>query len=283
MTAYLAIELAPRRTALWFAATVLVAAAHGGAAYVGLSRWPDVVPDSEPQGAISIELAPLVADASAPEAEIARAEETTNAVVPQQPQETEPDAAPHEVPVAAPSPVTDPELVVPMRLPLPVKDSKKEGERADAKEERKPDTNTAAQANNAPATPPEAGAPAASTSASQAQAQSPAPSSKLGKTRKPSPAQVSWQKSLLLKLDRNKRYPAAARRQQLAGVVTVGFVIDRQGRVLSSRIAKSSGFPVLDAEAVGVLSRSSPLPAPPADIGGDTLSLSMPIQFRVQN
>ena len=50
---------------------------------------------------------------------------------------------------------------------------------------------------------------------------------------------------LLAQLNRFKQYPRAARQAHIEGVVMLHFVIDAQGRVLSTEIAKSSGRPVL--------------------------------------
>ncbi|NCC36784.1 MAG: energy transducer TonB, partial [Chloroflexia bacterium] len=49
-------------------------------------------------------------------------------------------------------------------------------------------------------------------------------------------------------LARHKRYPEQARRRQQQGTVRVTFTIDRQGRLLSHRIASSSGHPLLDLQ-----------------------------------
>jgi protein TonB len=55
--------------------------------------------------------------------------------------------------------------------------------------------------------------------------------------------------------------------------------MDRQGKVLSAEIAKSSGRPVLDREALALMVRAQPLPAMPAAMKGDTLDAVVPISF----
>ncbi|WP_245896845.1 energy transducer TonB [Sphingomonas fennica] len=47
--------------------------------------------------------------------------------------------------------------------------------------------------------------------------------------------------------------------------------MDREGKVLSSRLKRSCGFPELDREAVALPKHASPLPKPPDDKPGDTL------------
>lgn len=95
----------------------------------------------------------------------------------------------------------------------------------------------------------------------------------------PSPP-ASWQQSLLERFVRLQRYPTQARGAQ--GVVNVAFSIDRQGNVLSSRVVKSSGSAVLDAEALDLIKRATPLPPPPAEIADSQLSFVVPIRFTVR-
>ncbi|MFT3976158.1 MAG: TonB family protein [Sphingomonas bacterium] len=92
-------------------------------------------------------------------------------------------------------------------------------------------------------------------------------------------ASDSWEGRVLAALDKRRRYPigAMARRQQ--GVPYVRFVMDRNGKVLSSRLERSSGFPELDREAVALPRRAQPLPKPPDDKPGDALELVVPVEF----
>jgi protein TonB len=61
---------------------------------------------------------------------------------------------------------------------------------------------------------------------------------------------------------------------------TVAFTVDRSGRVLSARLAGSSGDSILDQEAVALARRVSPVPPPPANVGnGGSILLSVPVRF----
>jgi protein TonB len=84
---------------------------------------------------------------------------------------------------------------------------------------------------------------------------------------------------LLAQLNRFKQYPRSARQARIEGVVMLHFVLDAQGKVLSAEIAKSSGRPVLDAEALALIQRAQPLPALPADYPTRTLDAVVPIAF----
>lgn len=77
-------------------------------------------------------------------------------------------------------------------------------------------------------------------------------------------------------LNRHKRFPQGA---SGTGFTMVAFTIDRSGRVLSSRLTRSSGDAALDAEAVSLPRRASPVPAPPPNVGGGSVTLAVPIRF----
>ncbi|SME97404.1 protein TonB [Tistlia consotensis] len=82
-------------------------------------------------------------------------------------------------------------------------------------------------------------------------------------------------------LERHRRYPKRARLLRQEGVAVVRFRIDRRGRLLDSRLQSSSGHELLDAEALDLLKRSAPLPAPagPADAGQEFV---LPIRFELR-
>ncbi len=96
---------------------------------------------------------------------------------------------------------------------------------------------------------------------------------------KPSNAAPTWQGQVLAALQKVRRYPreAAFRRQQ--GVPYVRFVMNREGKVMSVRLERSSGVRTLDSEAVSLPKRAQPLPRPPEEVKGDTIELVVPVEF----
>ena len=88
---------------------------------------------------------------------------------------------------------------------------------------------------------------------------------------------------LLAQLNRVKQYPRSARQAHIEGVVMLHFVMDAQGKLLSFEIAKSSGRPVLDAEALALIQRAQPLPVLPADFPTKTLDAVVPVEFSLNN
>jgi len=101
----------------------------------------------------------------------------------------------------------------------------------------------------------------------------PAPQKAAGETRD------SYLGRLLAQLNRFKQYPRAARQARIEGVVMLHFVMDADGKVQSFEITKSSGRPVLDAEAMALIQRAQPLPALPPDFPTRTLDAVVPIEF----
>lgn len=115
------------------------------------------------------------------------------------------------------------------------------------------------------------------------QAAAPPPSSRAsapqaasqGTRETPSVSTASWRGTLIAHLNRYKRFPGGAD----PGTVQVAFSIDRGGRVLSARLTGSSGNAALDDEAVAMIRRASPVPAPPDGVGGSVLALAVPVRF----
>jgi periplasmic protein TonB len=61
--------------------------------------------------------------------------------------------------------------------------------------------------------------------------------------------------------------------------VLVGFSLDRSGMVLTQTVDTSSGHASLDAAALDMLDRAQPLPAPPPEIAGAVVQLTVPVRF----
>jgi protein TonB len=94
----------------------------------------------------------------------------------------------------------------------------------------------------------------------------------------PSEAEQSWEQQILARIEREKRYPSEAQQQGMEDYVTVRFVVDREGRVISTRIVHSNGFGPLDQEALAVFRRISFAP-PPNDAPGQTFDRQVRLHF----
>lgn len=69
---------------------------------------------------------------------------------------------------------------------------------------------------------------------------------------------------VLAALARAKRYPLLARQRGLEGVVEIAFTIHPDGRVSSAEVVNPSRHRLLDAAALGMVSRIGSLPPPPS-------------------
>jgi len=88
---------------------------------------------------------------------------------------------------------------------------------------------------------------------------------------------------LMAHLQRKKRYPADAKKARQQGIVTVRFSIDRGGNVTSSSVKKSSGHSLLDQATLDLMQRVSPLPPIPREMGRDSLTIALPIDYALRS
>lgn len=256
--------LEPRRRWLmrWIGAATLISAIHiGGGSLAMLYGLEEFV--EELRGAIVVEIAPVATTLATevddvPPGELSDAREATQAAFAPKIVKVEEDTPKQDLP----SPV-EPEVALPK--PTPVEEKPKEEPKEDASQEvRVSETPTKATPATAPLrvdaqTSAKSAAPEVGTAASNAR------------------TIVTWKNSVALHLKRHKK-PYVAERH-VEGIVTVRFSMDRSGQLLTSQVVHSSGFSLLDAEALEWLKRASPLPRPPVALPGETLEWNIPIRF----
>src|SRR5262245_46333321 len=73
----------------------------------------------------------------------------------------------------------------------------------------------------------------------------------------------AWKVQVMRQLESKKQYPAAARLRREQGAVLILFRLDRQGRLISSRIVRGSGSATLDNAGLALVSQAQPFPPPP--------------------
>jgi protein TonB len=266
ITAFDILEPSWQRWRRWVGAGLLVLALHVGGATAALWQWPEPEADDEPEGAMLLELAPMaVAPPEEPEPlPIGPKSDESVATPPvEEVKEVKPE---EELPELEEAPlVKEPEVALEKVKPV---------EEEEPEEEKKPQEEVQAQtvASQAAAPPPIEAAAVGPKATAPHQ----------GASRKPNQAEISWQKALHLHISRHKRYPTEARDRRVQGVVTVSFSIDGKGHVSNVRILKGSGSSLLDDEAIEILQRADPLPAPPEQSVETARNLSLPIQFNIR-
>jgi len=83
------------------------------------------------------------------------------------------------------------------------------------------------------------------------------------------------------KIESLKEYPQGARRRGNEGVASVQFTLNREGGVSGVSIAKTSGYPALDAAAQDAVRRAAPFPPLPRELGRDDFALRVSIVFKL--
>jgi len=81
---------------------------------------------------------------------------------------------------------------------------------------------------------------------------------------------------------KHKQYPRLAQMRGWQGTVQVQVQIDASGAVVSSNISKSSGYEVLDKQALEMVKKASPLPQPPEVLRSREFTVLVPVIFRLE-
>lgn len=281
----------------WTLAIAVVVGAHGVAGWMLVTWQRAEAAMGAPPAALMIELAPLPVAPEAPPQEVAPGPEMVEAQPEPQPEPViekppEPEPPPPE-PVVEPQPVEpppeptrqpvvrpEPEIKIPELPQLPdaaavlappppppparPKTVERKPPPKKVVERRKPINQDKPPAERTTA-PPRAQAQVAPNAAAPAE----------GAASVSAALRASWRGTLLAHLNRYKRFPGGAN----PGTVQVAFSIDRSGRVVSARLVGGSGDAILDEEAVAMIRRASPVPAPPEGLGGGSIALSVPVKF----
>ncbi len=231
----------------------LAAATLYGVLATSLIGWRDLdEPETfEPSGAIVVDLAPLSAAPPTTPTDIAPGPEQTMA---ESTPSTQPDSTPPDDTPELPQ-IPDAEAA----LDTPVK----------PQPEATPEQQTAA-VTSAPASISQRIAPVA---AAPIQGRP---------DQKSAEAIATWRSHVLALIERNKRYPEAARSRRDQGIAQVRFMLDRNGRVSDAQVTQSSGSSALDGEAIALLQRAQPFPTPPETFAGQVVAVKVPIRFTIK-
>lgn len=246
----------------WTTAAMLVAGLHAGAVWIALNWTVPHAAPGIPEATILIDLEPpnaAVPEEKPPGPEMEQAEVQPDPVTEPQPPELEapaPEQPPlPEPPPEIPAPPAMAEAILPPPPPAKPVEKKIEKPQHEMKERKpKPPQKTAPPAlraaRNTPAAP-SAGIPVVSAA-----------------------ARTSWQSLVAAHLNRFKRLASNG----AMGTARVAFRIGAGGQVLSVSLASTSGDAALDQEALALVRRASPVPAPPPEMGGG-VSLVVPVRF----
>jgi periplasmic protein TonB len=250
----------------WAICGAVIVLAHGAMA-AGTINWREEIEPAEPAAAIVVEFAPVPVAPAAPQTEIPPGpEQVISEASPERPvEQVEEKQKPQEKVASRPVEEPPPEI-----KPAPNPDVALEPPHQEVPTPQRQEPRLPAPTTSAPQALPDqtAAIPAAPTQG------------RITPTN--SNAVPTWKTQIVALLERNKRYPAVAQSRREQGITQVFFSLDRQGRVINSRIAHSSGASALDEEALALLHRAQPFPAPPRELPGERVDLTVPIRFNLR-
>jgi len=250
----------------WAISAAIVILAHGAIA-ARMVPWGEEIEPAEPAAAIVVEFAPLPVAPATPPTDIAPGpEQVMSQASPERPVEHVEDEQKIEEKLVS-NPVEEPP---PEIQPAPNPDVAVEPPKQEVAKLQPQEPRTPAPTTSAPQAIPEQNAAV------------PAAPMQGRLTPTPSNTVPTWKTHILALLERNKRYPEAAQSRHQQGVAQVFFSIDRQGRVINSRLVRSSGANVLDDEALALLRRAEPFPPPPPELPGARVDITVPIRFNLR-
>ena len=149
----------------------------------------------------------------------------------------------------------------------------------------------AAEVATAPALPaePSAAAPSSASAASAARAAEAPPAAAspgTGTTQSGSDADTGtlsqYRLALIVAARRYKRYPAQAMDKGWQGKVEIRLVVGANGTIQSSLVKASSGYEILDNQALDMVKKAKPLTPIPAALRGREFTVDIPVIFDLQ-
>ena len=83
-------------------------------------------------------------------------------------------------------------------------------------------------------------------------------------------------------LARHKEYPRIAQLRGWEGAVTMRLRVAPSGRLVDAELYASSGYEVLDKQAIAMATRAAQLPMPPEGLNGGEVAVLVPVVFRLE-
>jgi len=92
----------------------------------------------------------------------------------------------------------------------------------------------------------------------------------------------SYTRGVITRIQDNFVYPPEAYKKKLEGLVGLSFLLSSTGELLEVKIKQSSGYPILDENALEVIRTISPFPSFPSDIEQEELWINIPIAYNIK-
>ena len=94
-------------------------------------------------------------------------------------------------------------------------------------------------------------------------------------------ARNQYGSALSREIAKHINYPGIAKMRGWQGVVEIDFQLDGNGKILSQKIHTSSGFPVLDNQALEMVKKSN-FPMPPEVLKSSAFNVTVPVSFKLE-
>jgi len=82
---------------------------------------------------------------------------------------------------------------------------------------------------------------------------------------------------------KHKQYPKIAQMRGWQGDVMLDLKLDGDGNLLTAKVHNSSGHEALDKQALEMVRKASPFPAPPDALRNRTFNITVPVSFKLEN
>ena len=86
---------------------------------------------------------------------------------------------------------------------------------------------------------------------------------------------------LAQEIARHKQYPMLAKKTRQQGSVILQVKITHLGRLITAQVQQSSGYELLDNQAMEMVKKATPFSPPPNELGDQDLTLLVPVSFRL--
>lgn len=95
-------------------------------------------------------------------------------------------------------------------------------------------------------------------------------------------ARSKYGNSLWSAISKHKKYPKIAAMRNWQGEAIVELELDGNGKLKSKKIIQSSGHDVLDRQALEMVEKALPFPAPPDVLRGTNFTITVPVPFKLE-
>lgn len=93
---------------------------------------------------------------------------------------------------------------------------------------------------------------------------------------------ANYTRAVAQRIKDNFIYPWIAKEADIQGSLMLDLRIDSTGQLLEAKVTESSGFGVLDENAVKIAKKTSPYPSFPAEINQQELWIDIPIIYKTK-